>query len=292
VNNSSLDFDNGFVYLLIELKPESSTIDKSEKFSIATWLAIPESTTSYEYKNLRETFELERTYTQAEIEEKFSNLIEECNKKVDEIKPDQYFKIAIEWILPNNLLSAPIDCWEYQKNEKIGCGVRFYSVHIRSSQRLHIRYRDCVSLWREKWDFLRTNFQHIDLSHYIFACQCKSKSEEDFKIVDNEKKIIGINFSTDLQELENVSYEFIIEAGIPLALWSRSKKYNVKHIKSLDQLINPSNDQVLNLKNLPASVKTMRLSAKKNQPSHLGHHLCFLWENPYNYPQKTKLGFN
>ena len=296
VKNSSLDLDNSFVYLLIKLNPESSKINKneSEKFLLDGWLAIPESPTSYQHKQLLETFKSNRSYTQAEIEQNFSNLITECNQKVDELKPNQYFKIAIEWILPDNLLSSPIDCWQYRKNKKIGCSRRFYSVHIRSSQRLHIKYRDCVPLWQDKWDFLWSHFQQINLSNYILACQCNSNSEEDLESLccDDDKMIIGINFPSDLQKLENITYEFIIETGIPLALWSRCKACKVNHIRDLDTLINPSDSQVLNLKKLPISVKNMRLSAKKNQPLHLGHHLCFLWENPYNYPIKRKLKFN
>ena len=78
MNNSSLNFDNAYVYLLIELKPESSKINKNEldKFLIDIWLAIPESPTSYQYKKLLETFQSNQSYTQAEIEEKISNLIQ------------------------------------------------------------------------------------------------------------------------------------------------------------------------------------------------------------------------
>lgn len=100
MNNSYFNFENAYVYLLIELKPESSKVNKneSEKFLTDTWLAIPEFSPiyenknlretckypkSYQYKNLRKTFESNRTYTQAEIEENFSNLITECNQKID-----------------------------------------------------------------------------------------------------------------------------------------------------------------------------------------------------------------
>ena len=297
MKNISLDLDNSFVYLLIKLNPESSKINKneSEKFFLDVWLAIPESSINYQHKQLLKTFKLNRSYTQAEIEENFSSLITECNQKVDEIKPDQYFKIAIEWILPDNLLSSSIDCWQYKNNKKIGCNRRFYSVHIRSSQRLHIKYRDCIPLWRDKWNFLWSHLQQINLSSYILACQCNSNSEEDLESLccDDNKMIIGINFSTDLQKLENLSYEeLIIETGIPLALWSRCQESSVNHIEDLDTLINPGNNKVLNLKNLPISVKNMRLSAKRNKPLHLGHHLCFLWENPYNYPKKSKYKLN
>ena len=295
MKNSSLDIDDSFVYLLIELKPENPKINRneSEKFLIDAWLAIPESPTSYQHKQLLETFKSNRSYTQVEIEEKFFSLITECNQKLDEIKPDEDFYMAVEWILTGNLLSSDIDCWKnkYQDNERIGCGP-FCSVHIRSSQRLHIAYKHCRRLWKKKWNYILNNSEKIHLSHYIFASQSKIKSNQDLKLIDNEKAIIGINFPSDLQQLENITYEFIIETGIPLAFWSRCKASKVNRIRDLDTLINPSNNKVLNLKNLPVSVKNMRLSANKNQPLHLGHHLCFLWENPYNYPKKRKLKFN
>ena len=294
MNKSSLNFDNAYVYLLIQLKPESSKINKNEldKFLIDTWLAIPESPTSYQYKKLLETFQSNQSYTQAEIEEKISSLIVECNEKLKEIKPDEYFQIAIEWILPSNLLSSlKIDCWNYRENTKIGCVGRFRSVHIRSSQRLHTNYRDCVPLWRKKWDFLWSHLQQINLSNYILACQCNRKIEEDLEILfcDDEQMIIGINFSNDLQESEELDYEeLIIETGIPLALWSRCKASNVNHISHLDKLINPENENILNLKNLPKYVRKMRRKSKGNPLEHLSHNLCFLWENPYNYPKKSK----
>ena len=296
---------------MIELKQKSSKLDKneSEKFLIDIWLAIPEfpknhegkknretfkAPQKYQHHPLRETFEYNRSYTQAEIEEKFSNLITECNQKVDEIKPEQYFKIAIEWILPDQLLSYPIDCWNYRKNTKIGCTTRFHSVHIRSSQRLDTRYRDCVLLWRQKWDFLWQHFQQINLNNYILACQCDQTIKEDLEILssndDPEQMIVGINFSIDLQELENMDYEeLIIVTGIPLALWPRCKTSNDNHIKDLDKLINPDNSQVLNLSKLPKYVRQMRQKASKNSLEHLSYNLCFFVGKSLQLSQGRKI---
>ncbi len=281
---------------MIELKQEGSKLEKNEceKFLIDTWLAIPEASTSYKHKNLQETFESNGTYTQIEIEENFSNLITECNQKLEEIDPDREFEIAIEWILPDNLLSSPVDCWKYRKNAKIACGP-FHSFHIRSPQRLHIAYKHCRRLWRNKWDFLRSHLQQINLSNYILACQCNRKIKEDLESLfcDDDPMIIGINFWKDLQESEDIDYEkLIIETGIPLALWSRCKASKVDHISDLDELINPDNSQVLNLKKLPKYVRKMRRKSKDNPLEHLSNNLCFLWENPYNYPKKRKLRFN
>ena len=121
------------------------------------------------------------------------------------------------------------------------------------------------------------NWENIDLSHYLLACECnkkksKEKLKEDLKIVNHQRDIIGISFPT----VEKFSYDFIIEAGIPLALWSRNSRYNRNHVQALDELINPNNNQSLNLQELPKSVTKTRQAAKKNQRSHLGHHLCFL----------------
>ncbi|NEO54121.1 MAG: CHAT domain-containing protein [Okeania sp. SIO3B5] len=288
VENKPID-DNNYVYLAIDLKLESAKIQKNDpdKYWVKTWLAIPESFQKFSFENLSNTFKTDKTYSQVDIEENIPELIKECNENLEEILPEKYPKIAIEWILPGDLLSLPVDCWEYRKKTRIGWG-KFHSVHIRSSQRL--AYKHYYQSWKDKWNDLQEHIQKINLSHYILACQCQNQDDNCLKIVDRKKNILGINFPSKLEELENISYELMIETGIPIALWSRCKESNVNHLLDLDTLINPSNDNVLNLKKLPEYVEDMRLAASSNQPNHLGHHLCFLWENPYNYPKKRRLG--
>lgn len=260
-----------------------------DKFSVETKVAIPLSPTSYHHENLEKTFENTRSYPKAEIEENISKLIEECYEKIGEFEQnnDKDFDLAIEWILPDNLLSLDVDCWQCKEDEdcqeytRIGCA-SFSSVHIRSSRRLKSKRR---RTWTQKWNFLMSNSQNINISHYIFASQSNNQCNNDLRIIDNTNTIIGINFLADLQQIENLTYNFIIQTGIPIALWSRCKECHENHIRDLDMLINPQNDTVLNLENLPRYIENMRLEARSNQPLHLGHHLCFLWENPYNYPR-------
>ena len=275
------------------LKTPQANKNEPDKFDIETKVAIPQSPKDYQYINLLETFK-NRSYTKAEIEENLSKLIEECYEELGKFEPNKDFEdfdLAIEWILPDELFSLDVDCWQYKEDEingketRIGCA-SFPSVHIRSYRRLKHKHRR--KKWIDKWNLLMSNFQEIDKKHYIFACQSKTKSNNDLKIVDNKDGIIGINFPADLQELENMNYDFIIQTGIPLALWSRCKQSQENHIRELDILINPENGNVLNLENLPKSIENKRLEAKSNQPLHLGHHLCFLWENPYNYPLTPK----
>ena len=274
----------------LDLEISKSSKSEPDKFFIETKLAIPQSLKDYRHINLLKTFQ-SRSYTQVEIEENMPKLIEECIKELRAFKHDKEFDIAIEWILPDNLFSLDVDCWQYKEDEeeeptRIGCA-SLASVHIRSSRRLKTLKREhrCKK-WKNKWDFMINNFQNIHQSHYIFAEIANNhKCNNELKIIDNENNIIGINFPAALQELENINYDFIIYTGIPLALWSRCKQLNVNHIKDLDKLIKKSqNVNVLNLQNLPKSVENMRLAASSNNPDHLGHHLCFLCENPYNYP--------
>jgi hypothetical protein len=299
--------DNNCVCLAIDLKLESTKIQKNEpdKFWINTWLAIPKSSESFSYKKLLNTFRPNQTYSQAEVEENIMKLIEECNEELENeeleneeleneelesILPEKDWEMAIEWVLPDSLLSLPVDCWKYRKNTRIGCG-RFRSVHVRSSQRLHTTYKHCRKSWKDKWNYLQRNIQNINLNNYIFARQCQHQNDNDLKSVDFEKNILGINFPLKLEELENITYELMIETGIPIALWSRCKQHNVNHVIDLDTLINPDNENVLNLQDLPKYVAKKRLDSNSSLPEHLGHHLCFLCENPYNYPRKRKYKF-
>ena len=292
--NQSID-DNNYIYLAIDLKLESTKMQKNDadKFRVNTWLAIPKSSESFFPIKLPKTFQADRTYSQAEVEENIMKLMEECNEELETIlPPEKDWDIAIEWVLPDNLLSLPVDCWEYgiSTYERIGCG-NFISVHIRSSQRLHIAYRHCCKSWKDKWKNLQRNIQNINLSNYILACQCQNLDNNYLKNVDCQRNILGINFPFKLEELENISYELMIETGIPIALWSRCKQYNVNHLLDLDTLINPNNENVLNLQDLPKYVARKRRESHSSQPHHLGHHLCFLCENPYNYPKKRQYKF-
>ena len=292
--NQSID-DNNYIYLAIDLKLESTKIQKNDadKFRVNTWLAIPESSEQFQPIKLPKTFQADRTYSQAEVEENIMKLMEECNEELETIlPPEKDWDIAIEWVLPDNLLSLPVDCWEYgiRTYERIGCG-NFISVHIRSSQRLHIAYRHCCKSWKDKWKNLQRNIQKINLSNYILACQCQNLDNNYLKNIDCQRNILGINFPFKLEELENISYELMIETGIPIALWSRCKQYNVNHLIDLDTLINPNNENVLNLQDLPKYVAKKRRESHSSQPHHLGHHLCFLCENPYNYPKKRQYKF-
>ena len=279
-----------------------SNNSESEKFSVDTKVSIPQSSTDYQQENLLETFQGNAPYTQTEIEENIPNLLEECYQKLEEIGFDQDIHLAIEWVFDDDLFSLDVDCWKFKEDEfcrqpkRIGCA-SFASVHIRSYRRL--KRNRCLNIWKEKWDWLTKNANKMKINNYIFASQTNDRNDNDLKVMDSQEKIFGINLPTDLLRLENISYEFIIERGIPLALWSRCQNSAVNHTSDLDELIKPKKDNeenlkdgednVLNLENLTKSVEVKRLEATEEEPFHLGHHLCFLWENPYNYPTSKKL---
>ncbi len=296
------NFNNSFVYLLIKLEKNSSKEEKneSEKFTVNGWLVIPKRSLSscksendYFREPLSKTYAYNRGYTKVQIEDKIFELIGECNEKIREFKENikefkthGNFEISIEWILPEELLSFPVDCWEYRKNKKIGCGP-YYSVHVRSSKRLESYYDHVRRDWEDRWNLLINYSQNTNPKHYIFACDCHGKDDNDLEIINDETKIFGINFASDLCEAKNLTYEFIIEAGIPLALWSRCKDPEINHIQDLDELTSCENGQSWNLTTFLTSIRTLRRSAKKDK-IHLGNNLCFLWENPYNYPKIEK----
>ncbi|MFM7905320.1 MAG: hypothetical protein ACKPA9_09220 [Microcystis sp.] len=295
MDNNLESFDNEFVYLLIKLEQNSSKTEKneSEKFTVSGWLVMPKrslqkckSEDDYFREPLSKTYESNRSYTKVEIEDKISELITECNDSIRKLKLNRHPKISIEWILPEKLLSSPVDCWEYRKGKKIGCG-SYYSVHVRSSQRLQSAYDHVREDWEERWTLL-INYSHDSKpEHYILTCDCHDKDDDDLQNINDETKIFGINCVSDLCEGKNITYDFIIETGIPVALWSRCKDPNVNHLKDLDNLTSCKNNQSWNLTTLVESIKILRRSAKKDNV-HLGNNLCFLWENPYNYPITDK----
>ncbi|NEO98249.1 MAG: hypothetical protein F6K58_06065 [Symploca sp. SIO2E9] len=227
------------VSLLIQLTERADSIDKDDDYQyyVNTRLAIPRLGNNYDYENLRKTFKENKGYTQKQIEAEFNKLIRETNLAVEEIKKrlpienNQYFQIAIEWILPDKLLSLNVDCWKYdQKNQKIACDLRFHSVHVRSAKRLSPDYNDCRVMWQRRWNFITTKPDKIKLFNYLKACENLSEAELKKKFFMNDNKmIVGINFSQDSHWLENGIHELIIKAGIPIVLWSRYESSEVNH---------------------------------------------------------------
>ncbi|MGB5594300.1 MAG: hypothetical protein WBM62_09780, partial [Crocosphaera sp.] len=282
INQSSLNFDDTRLYLSIKLDKVSSQTNnsESEKFYVETKVSIPQSPTDYQQENLLETFPKNVTYTQTEIEEKIPNLLEECYQKLEEIGFEPDFNLAIEWVFDDDLFSLDVECWQFKEDEfcreakRIGCS-SFASVHIRSYRRL--KRKRCLDTWKCKWDWLTKNANKMNINNYIFAAQANQKSDNDLKAMEQQEPIIGINFPADLVRLEHISYEFIIDKGIPLALWSRCQNTAVNHRSDLDNLINSTigneenftednGDNVLNLENLPNSVEQKRLEATKENP--------------------------
>ena len=133
-------------------------------------------------------------------------------------------------------------------------------------QRLYQDDTHRLQLWKDKWKYLQSNIQNINLSNYILADEFQklNLNENFLKKIDYQRNILGINFPWKLEELANITYDVMIETGIPIALWSRCKESNVNHINDLDELIKSN----INLQKLPEDVDQKRLDSDPSQPNH------------------------
>lgn len=286
---------NSFVYLIIKLEPKADP----QRFDVSSQVAIPQTEKVYVHHDLINTFKSHQTYTKIQIGQKFGELIGECNEILEKkgiySDPGQFgqIKISIEFIVPTELLSSDFDCIERNSVGRIGCG-NYYSVHVRSLQRLDTitnkrltnRYRQATGTWKEKWCKLQSNLQNLCASQqYILARSYQTN------FAGNEDQILGINLPENINKIANI-YDKFIEWGIPLAIYSRCENNSICHVQDLDNLVELNSDQTLNLLNLCRSIRQTRARANSSNPNHIGHHLCFLWENPYNYPTTKKMALN
>lgn len=155
-----------------------------------------------------------------------------------------------------------------------------YCVVIRSSDRLAPRYLAQRGFWFTKWNTLGQ------------LTDCRISDRNIFAIVTTEPNLgvlqgqlmaeatvgLGMNYAPSTKLLRK-----IIKAGTPVAIWIRQELCD-----SAPQA--PQINEILDwfIYELLPNVKQKRLGALGRTPTHIGHHLSLLWENPLLIPPEKE----
>lgn len=261
-------------------------------------LAIPQSKClkSYTHLNIEGIVSEDKSYDKNQlktiIEKEFDRLIEKTVEKYEEeLKIGFSREIFIEFIVPKSLLSCTFECWE-NHTPTTGTGLKLCvknKICIRLSDRQERKYLKAYAYdWEERWDIMLTylkNNQNLPRTNY--------KLRQDYKTLDksifNDNQVVGINISPSLDKLDQQTYNTFLVNGIPIAIWSRCSQNQNNHCIQIDQIIQQGNNNHNMLVN-PSQLADMVAEVRNNNNNNnLCDHLCFLWENPYNYPRKTTL---
>jgi hypothetical protein len=224
----------------------------------------------------------DETYSWEEIPDVLKELLEEENVD-DELSSESEVHI----FLPQELLNCDADCWKLIKGIKnyISIGHK-YNVFVRLYERLSRNYKKSGT-WKRKWKqkdgFINafTIFKGCDDCDLgdIDGLLCQLNFQEN-------KHMIGVKLIKALNPDSFTDFaELILEGGLPLAIWGRSKLSESTNEAELNRIL-----EACKLEDLPETVKRERFDSRNNKKSsdcHIGHHLSLLWDDPDLVPPKS-----
>lgn len=253
-------------YLLVKIKP-SGKKSKSNQFQLSAWL-IPD-VKNYQpemeqgYKQLYVSDSLDDTFTLDELPEILDSLLEQS---------DDYplRNLTLEFFLPYELLSHPIDRWikeEYGYQESIG---KKYRVSVRAYERLDKKYRSKNEfLWREKWQKVK----QVCKCRETFVFSQNHNLETLRNLLDEAVGLLLTKFPESTKK--DSIFSVLLITATPVAICLRQELNTVE--TQDENLIDFLECCILEL---PESVRKKRLDAPQNKDDHIGHHLSLVWEDP------------
>jgi vWA-MoxR associated protein C-terminal domain/vWA-MoxR associated protein middle region (VMAP-M) 1/Trypsin-like peptidase domain len=190
--------------------------------------------------------------------------------------------LTIEFFLPLALINKAIEqSWipaELGYPFPLGIGSDCPHVVIRSQDRLD--YSRSLGQWRTKW-------QQLQDSKADSAIGVLIQGDRNLRQLQTAlKTALGLKLTQMPQTTKQGEIALLVATGTPVALWVRCQSNTIDWGTCLEQ-------QVLNccIDTLPRQVRDLRRATAELEneidrevSQALGHHLSFLWENPYHVP--------
>jgi vWA-MoxR associated protein C-terminal domain/vWA-MoxR associated protein middle region (VMAP-M) 1/Effector-associated domain 1 len=263
-------------YLIILLKPslQNSSKKQYKRYSVEAWFIRDGRYDKFNYQTgegyIPITLESKNTFSVQEI----PDVLKEFIYQICEESNFSRHQTTIEFFLPNELLSEPIDSWEIQVDEESfpsPLGSEF-KVIVRSYKRLqrYIYKND----WEQKWK----NLLQRTCSECFFCGDGYSSGKELYgKLNANQETALALKLVKS--RLYPEIFTAIYQSAIPVALWVREELPNIDVDCEIDKLLENS------ITELPERVQKKRSEGfSEDNISHIGQHISLLWENPYILP--------
>lgn len=189
----------------------------------------------------------------------------------------------IHVFLPMELMNDAIDQWcpqvGYGRPQPIGGK---YNVVLRCAERVSRSYIH-KPLWLKRWRQQQALCEAIALNTFVPGNDADLDELYD-ALEDLEDEIVGLKVTQVPGDLNpDGLFGAILQAGLPLAIWSRCELSESAVEAELDRLL--SQDCLMQL---PRTVRNERRAARKaKKDCHIGHHLSLLWDDPDLIPPKS-----
>ena len=214
--------------------------------------------------------------------EQIKQMIDDSLTAVSYKIPNRMAEVIVEFFLPINLLSVGVDQWpiDHEFLGPVKLGTR-YMVVVRSLERAKSpRLR---GKWPKQWVKFDESCEVLGKKCLKITGRRPRQARELFQELDVSSDVtcLGLCFSPADTELKIL--EEIISAGVPIALWPRSK-YSGESSNEITGLLTKmmGPDQ---LKDLRQIVHQKRKTAGNLDDSAIGNNLSLLWDDPTRIPR-------
>ncbi|MFF7673795.1 hypothetical protein [Actinacidiphila glaucinigra] len=189
-------------------------------------------------------------------------------------------ELAIEFVLPWDLLHLPVERWEKSSFRGVGAVLgEDHPVVVRSLERLD--RRDLHGRWGSRWDAFAEGragrahwFADDGLAHLLSdpppAVAVLSSAPGSGSTAEAEQR----HGPDELGEA--------LRAGIPVVLWDRRGRMDPEFQAAVRAVLDSGD-----LRRLPALVKSLRIASRDSDSEGapvVGRHVALLWDDPYRLP--------
>ncbi|MGY0233113.1 VMAP-C domain-containing protein [Longispora urticae] len=190
-------------------------------------------------------------------------------------------ELTIEFVLPDELLSHPVDQWKVTPMgfpRELGME---YPVVVRSLER--VRNSLTRGRWRRRWSWLQSNGGHISAVQWLhLGAVDQAMLLADLRISGDDHPVcLVLCGQPGTDEALKKAIAAVLEAGVPAVLWCRDDR-TAKRFED-ETTVMLGGREVLDL---PMLVLRHRQDAvRRGRPTeHLGLHLSLLWEDAERLP--------
>lgn len=202
---------------------------------------------------------------------------------------DQAGPVTIEFVLPWQLLTEPVDTWRKELGGPQPNPLSLdYPVVIRSLER--IRADQWHRSWRGRWKSLTTG----DADGDPIVCANEDQHAMQLEATLRGESSAVVLVLSEPPEPESVGERQLrtgVRAGIPAIVWHRSAVPPTRLCRFVRSAITQGTTGRQGVAQLPQHVSKLRQAAWSEDPTtqnrHMGHGLVILWDDPERQPGRT-----
>jgi hypothetical protein len=190
-------------------------------------------------------------------------------------------RLRIEFILPFDLLNAPVERWPKEIDPAGPVPLyKHYSVVVRSLDRIRDPARHRV--WRARWRMLE---QSPTLARCQYSEDVPQRLEETITL---DSRVVAVVLSEPPELLAGDGMSEIrmaIRTGVPIIVWHRSERPDAAFRRAVDESFNYGE-----IAELPDRAFELRLAPPVSDDglAEVGRNLVLLWDDPIRLPEEFR----